>query len=295
MKDKESSQKMNINWFPGHMAKSLREIEESLKLVDIIIEIVDARAPLASRNPQIVKYNKPRLLILSKKDLADEKKLNQWIEYFKSESSLAIAMDLNNKFNEKLIVSSINELMRKRIEKDLTKGIKNRGIRALVVGIPNVGKSTFINKMAHRKATGVGNKPGFTRSLQWVNTSNVELLDTPGVLWPKFEDASIGIKLALIGTIKEDILDVYHLSDIAINFLMNNYLNELNQRYKLQDYTKENVFECICKNRGLLLKNGIYNVEQARYLVLKEFKEGIITKVCLEIPNMVLDFSGMEV
>lgn len=283
--ENKNSSKLNINWFPGHMSKSLREIESSLKVVDIIIEILDARAPISSRNPQIVRYNKPRLLILSKKDLTDENALKQWIDYFKKDSCNVITMDLNKGFNEKQIVNAINSLMKDRIEKDLKRGIKNRTIRALVVGIPNVGKSTFINKMAHRKATGVGNKPGFTRTLQWVNTANVELLDTPGVLWPKFEDPAIGVKLALIGTIKEDILDIDSLSNIAINFLMNNYKNELDKRYSLVEYTSDNIFECISKSRGLLLKNNVYNINQARYLVLKELKEGLIAKICLESPN----------
>jgi len=277
--------KLNINWFPGHMSKSLREIENSLKLVDVVIEILDARAPLSSRNPQIVKYNKPRLLILSKKDLADEKKLSEWINYFKSENCNVLAMDLNKGFNEKQIISAINSLMKARIEKDLKRGIKNRSIRALVVGIPNVGKSTFINKMAHRKSAGVGNKPGFTRSLQWVNTANVELLDTPGVLWPKFEDSSIGIKLALIGTIKEEILDIDTLSSIAIEFLIENYKNELEKRYNLKDCNQGTIFEEICKSRGLLLKNNVLNIEQAKYLLLKELKEGMIAKICLESPS----------
>lgn len=275
----------NINWFPGHMAKSLKEIENSLKLVDIVIEILDARAPISSRNPQIVKYNKPRLLILSKKDLVSKESLEQWVNYFKNENCNAIAMDLNKGFNEKLVINAINYLMKDKIEKDLKRGIKNRGIRALVVGIPNVGKSTFINKMAHKKSAGVGNKPGFTKSLQWVNTSNVELLDTPGVLWPKFEDPSVGVKLALIGTIKEEILDINKLSEIAIDFLYNHHKNDLDLRYNLKDYNKEEIFENICRSRGLLLKNGILNIEQAKYLLLKEFKEGLISKVCLELPN----------
>lgn len=285
---------VNINWFPGHMSKSLREIENSLKVVDIIIEILDARAPLASRNPQIGKYNKPRLVILSKKDLVSKEGLDAWIEYFKKDSIRVIAMDLNKGFNEKLVINEVNLLMKDRIEKDLKRGIKNRSIRALVVGIPNVGKSTFINKMAHRKAAGVGNKPGFTRSLQWVNTANIELLDTPGVLWPKF-DSVIGIKLALIGTIKEDILDINTLSSIALNFLINNYKQEFENRYNLIDYNKDNAYEIICKNRGLLLKNNQYNIEQAQYLLLKELKEGLIAKVCLEFPNNEYDEFNLNI
>ena len=276
--------KMNINWFPGHMSKSLREIESNLKLVDIIVEIVDARAPLSSRNPEIIKYNKPRLIVLSKKDLVDDSALKLWLNYFKSDNSLAIAMDLNKGFNEKLVVSSINSLMKEKIEKDLKRGIRNRTIRALVVGIPNVGKSTFINKMAHKKAAGVGNTPGFTRSLKWVNTANVDLLDTPGVLWPKFDEQT-GIKLALIGTIKEEILDQNMLSNIAVDLLINNYKTQFDKRYNLSEYNAENVFDNIAKNRGLLLKNGVYDINRAKYLVLKEFKEGLITKVCLELPG----------
>ena len=285
MDSQKQENKANINWFPGHMAKSLREIEASLKVVDIIIEILDARAPISSRNPQITKYNKPRLLILSKKDLASENSVKEWINYFKSDNCNVIAMDLNKGFNEKAVINAINTLMKDRIEKDLKRGIRNRSIRALVVGIPNVGKSTFINKMAHKKSAGVGNKPGFTRSLQWVNTGNIELLDTPGVLWPKFEDKSIGIKLALIGTIKEDILDTNVLADIAVSYLFNHHREDLESRYNLKEYNKEDIFEKICKNRGLLLKNNIYNIEQAKYLLLKEFKEGLIAKVCLELPN----------
>jgi ribosome biogenesis GTPase A len=276
--------KMNINWFPGHMSKSLREIEGNLKLVDIIIEIVDARAPLSSRNPEIIRYNKPRLILMSKKDLANDNSVKSWLEYFKSDNSLAICMDLNKGFNEKIIVNGINTLMKEKIEKDLKRGIRNRTIRALVVGIPNVGKSTFINKMAHKKAAGVGNTPGFTKSLKWVNTANVDLLDTPGVLWPKF-DESIGIKLALIGTIKEEILDQDTLSNITVDLLLDKYKNDFENRYSLTEYTKDNVFECIAKNRGLLLKNGVYDINRAKYLVLKEFKEGLIAKVCLELPG----------
>lgn len=280
----QNASKMNINWFPGHMSKSLREIETNLKLVDIIIEIVDARAPVSSRNPEIIKYNKPRLLILSKKDLADENSVKKWLEYFKSDNSLAIAMDLNKGFNEKVVINSINTLMKEKIEKDLKRGIRNRTIRALVVGIPNVGKSTFINKMAHKKAAGVGNTPGFTKSLKWVNTANVDLLDTPGVLWPKF-DESTGIKLALIGTIKEEILDQDTLSNLLINLLIDKYNKELEKRYNLNEYSKENIYECICKSRGLLLKNNVLDISRAKYLVLKEFKEGLIAKVCLELPG----------
>ena len=280
----QGSSKMNINWFPGHMSKSLREIETNLKLVDIIIEIVDARAPVSSRNPEIIKYNKPRLLVLSKKDLADEFSVKKWLEYFKSDNSLAIAMDLNKGFNEKLVINSINSLMKEKIERDLKRGIRNRTIRALVVGIPNVGKSTFINKMAHKKAAGVGNTPGFTKSLKWVNTANVDLLDTPGVLWPKFDEFT-GIKLALIGTIKEEILDQDTLANLLIDLLMDKYSVELERRYNLTEYTKDNVYDCICKNRGLLLKNNILDVSRAKYLVLKEFKEGLIAKVCLELPG----------
>ena len=276
---------MNIQWFPGHMVKALKEIYEKQKMVDMIIEIVDSRAPLASRNPELVNINKPRLIIMSKKDYADNKIVNEWINFFTNSQVKVVSQDLINGFNLKEIITSCNDLMKFKFERDAKRGIKNRTIRAMVVGIPNVGKSTFINKLAKRKAAKAGNQPGLTKAQQWVKTENIELLDTPGVLWPKFESKDIGIKLALIGTIKEEILNKDELSSLCYNFLKEYYPNELMKRYDLLQLDTD-IFENISKRRMLLKNNGEYDIEKAKYLLLKEFKEGIIGKVCVERPGV---------
>lgn len=276
---------MNVQWFPGHMVKALKEIYEKQKMVDMIIEIVDARAPLSSRNPELVNINKPRLIIMSKKDYADSSIVNEWIKYFSNNDVKVVAQDLVNGFNLKEIINACNELMKAKFERDARRGIKNRTVRAMVVGIPNVGKSTFINKLAKRKAAKAGNQPGVTKSQQWVKTENIELLDTPGVLWPKFESKDIGIKLALVGTIKEEILNKDELAIICYKFLEEYYPNEFKKRYDLE-VIDENVFENICNRRKLLKNNGEYDIDKAKYLLLKEFKEGIIGKVCVERPGV---------
>jgi len=276
---------MNVQWFPGHMVKALKEIYEKQKMVDMIIEIVDSRAPLSSRNPELVNINKPRLIIMSKKDYADNNIVNEWIKHFTSNEVKVVSQDLVNGFNLKEIVNACNELMKPKFDRDAKRGIKNRTIRAMVVGIPNVGKSTFINKLAKRKAAKAGNQPGLTKAQQWVKTDNIELLDTPGVLWPKFESKDIGVKLALIGTIKEEILNIDELAVICYKFLMEYYPNELKKRYDLENID-ENIFENICSRRKLLKNNGEYDIEKAKYLLLKEFKEGIICKVCVERPGV---------
>lgn len=281
MSEEKSLPKTSINWFPGHMVKALKEIYEKQKMVDMLIEIVDARAPLSSRNPELVNINKPRLIIMSKKDYADINIVNDWIKYFSNNSVKVVAQDLVNGFNLKEIINACNELMKPKFERDARRGIKNRTIKAMVVGIPNVGKSTFINKMAKRKAVVAGNKPGVTKSQQWVKTENIELLDTPGVLWPKFENQMIAIKLALIGTIKEEILNNDELSDICYKFLKENYSEALKKRYDLENLD-DDIFINIAKRRNLLLSSGKYDIEKAKYLLLKEFKEGIICKVCVE-------------
>lgn len=276
---------MNVQWFPGHMVKALKEIYEKQKMVDMIIEIVDSRAPLSSRNPELVNIQKPRLIIMSKKDYADPNIVKEWINHFTNNEVKVVAQDLVNGFNLKEIVNACNELMKPKFERDAKRGIRNRTVRAMVVGIPNVGKSTFINKLAKRKAAKAGNQPGVTKSQQWVKTENIELLDTPGVLWPKFESKDIGIKLALVGTIKEEILNLDELAVICYKFLEEYYPNELKKRYELE-VIDDNVFENICSRRKLLKSNGEYDIDKAKYLLLKEFKEGIIGKVCVERPGV---------
>jgi len=276
---------MNVQWFPGHMVKALKEIYEKQKMVDMIIEIVDSRAPYSSRNPELVGVNKPRLIIMSKKDYADSTIVNEWINYFTNNEVRVVAQDLVNGFNLKEIINACNDLMKPKFERDAKRGIKNRTIRAMVVGIPNVGKSTFINKLAKRKAAKAGNQPGVTKSQQWVKTENIELLDTPGVLWPKFESKDIGVKLALVGAIKEEILNMDELSVVCFNFLKEYYSDELKKRYALE-VLDDNVFENISERRKLLKNNGEYDIDKAKYLLLKEFKEGIIGKFCVERPGI---------
>lgn len=283
---------MNVQWFPGHMVKALKEIYNNIKMVDMLIEIVDSRAPFSSRNPELVHLNKPRLIIMSKKDYADSKIVKEWIDYFSSNEVKVISQDLVNGFNLKEITNACNELMKSKFERDAKRGIKNRTIRAMIVGIPNVGKSTFINKLAKRKAAKAGNTPGLTKSQQWVKTENLELLDTPGVLWPKFESKDIGIKLALIGTIKENILNNDELVNYCVNFLKEYYEEDFKKRYDLE-VIDEFVFENVCKRRNILTGNGEFDIDRAKYLILKEFKEGIIARVCVERPGVTYGVFGV--
>ena len=280
----------DIQWFPGHMAKALREIKERIKVVDIVIELCDARAPFSSINPELYNIikNKPRIMILTKKDLAMDSITNDWLKYFEDKGYIAKAMNLN-KDNLDIIFSLSKICLKEKIEKDKKRGLKPQPIRALVVGIPNVGKSTFINKMSKRKAANVGNMPGVTKAQQWIKIKNdFELLDTPGVLWPKFENQEIGTKLALIGTIKQDILDRSSLSYSLISFLFNNYSSFLKDRYNIElpeilnEETYIDVLNSIGLKRGLLKSKGEIEFSKVEDLVLKEFKEGILGKCSLE-------------
>ena len=270
------SRDAQIQWFPGHMSKASREIKERIDLVDLLIELVDARCPSSSRNPFISEeINKKRIIIMTKVDLADSRITKEWKEYYTSLGILCLDMNLNGKVNLKEIVKCANEAMKEKLERDARRGLRNRPIRAMVVGIPNVGKSTFINKVMGRKAASVANKPGQTKSQQWVKSDNVELLDTPGILWPKFNDQNVGVKLALIGSIKQQILDENKLANKLLVFLVSHYKNELETRYnvvvdkELDDDYVEEVFEAIARNRGLLLSGGIADTEKSRELLLK--------------------------
>lgn len=280
----------DIQWFPGHMAKALREISERIKVVDIVIELCDARAPYSSINPELFNIikNKPRIMILSKKDLADEKITNEWIKHFENKGYIAKAMNLN-KDNLDIIFSLSKVSLKEKIEKDKRRGLKPQPIRALVVGIPNVGKSTFINKMSKRKAANVGNMPGVTKAQQWIKIKNdFELLDTPGVLWPKFENQEIGTRLALIGTIKQDILDKSSLAFSLAKFLFNNHPDFLINRYNIElpSTLDEDTYLIILNNigqkRGMLKAKGEVEYSKVEELILKEFKEGIMGKCSLE-------------
>ena len=280
----------DIQWFPGHMAKALREISERIKVVDIAIEICDARAPLSSINPELYNIikNKPKIMILSKKDLADENITKSWIKYFEEKGYIALAMNLN-KDNLDVIFNISKVCLKEKIEKDKRRGLKPQPIRALVVGIPNVGKSTFINKLSKRKAANVGNMPGVTKAQQWIKIKNdFELLDTPGVLWPKFENQEIGTRLALIGTIKQDILDKSNLAYSLLNYLFNEHPEFLINRYGIElpsEFNDENeivILERIGRKRGLLKAKGEVEINRVEEIILKEFKEGLMGRYSLE-------------
>ena len=279
----------DIHWFPGHMKKAKDEIKEKTKLVDVVIEILDARAPLSTRNIELeeITSNKPRLILLSKKDLADPNISTKWSEYFKKENHEVLLVDLN-KNNTKEIEAKVNLLAKDKKEKEARKGIKHQPVRAMIIGIPNVGKSTLINKLSKSKRAGVENKPGFTRAHQWIKVSDTfELLDTPGVLPKKYDDKGVSINLALIGAINENILPSEDLSIYLIKYLLENYNGVIKNRYHIEyssEISEENallILNEIAKSRGYLSKGSV-NINQASKTLLNEFKNGVLGQISLE-------------
>ena len=281
---------MNFQWYPGHMTKAKRQMQEDIKLVDLVIELVDARIPLASRNPDIDELgkNKFRLILLNKADLADEKENREWAEYFKKQGFYVVELDARRKNAMKTIQNTILEACREKFERDRRRGIKNRPVRAMVAGIPNVGKSSFINTFAGKACAKTGNKPGVTRGKQWIRLNkNVELLDTPGILWPKFEDQSVGMKLALIGSMNDDLLNIDELSLELIAFLTENYPGALEERYQISEEHEKpvEVLEEIARSRNCIRAGGELDYSKAAALVLDEFRSGTIGRITLERPE----------
>lgn len=286
-----------IHWFPGHMAKARREIEGKMKLIDIVIELVDSRAPYSSKNPmfdQIIKH-KPRLIVLTKKDMADEQKIRQWAQYYESLGYQAICVNLKN-FNEyQKIIDKCRLVLKDKMAKEQARGLKPRAIRAMVMGIPNVGKSTFINKLANRKATVTGNKPGVTKSQQLIRVAkDFELFDTPGVLWPKFENMDIARNIALIGSIKQDILPLDELFIYAVQYIGKNYPSLLKERYQLiVDFHDENwvVHTCdhIAKVRKIKPLRGETDYDRVIELFFSEIYDGSLGKITWEDISCVKD------
>lgn len=282
----------HIHYYPGHMAKSIREIEENISLVDLVIEILDARAPLSSRNPQLLKIkpNIPRIILLTKKDLADDIINNKWLTYFLNQGHKGLICNLK-RFNNKLLIDVAKDAMKEKFEKERLRGLRPRPIRAMVVGIPNVGKSTLINSLARKKAARVGNKPGVTRSQQWIKAGNdFELLDTPGVLWPNLEDQKSALNLALIGSIKEEVLPLDFVTRNLLFFLNDNYKELLINRYGISmdindEVTVNNFLNEVGLKRGILKQEGISDIEAVSKLILREFRDGIIGNISLEEPN----------
>ena len=280
---------MNIQWYPGHMTKARRMMQENIKLVDLVIELVDARVPLSSRNPDIddLGRNKARLLQLNKSDLADEAANEAWSAYFRAKGFQVVKLNSRSGAGFKSVNAAVQEACKEKIERDRRRGILNRPVRAMVAGIPNVGKSTFINSFAGKACTKTGNKPGVTKGAQWVRLNKqVELLDTPGILWPKFEDQEVGIKLAMIGSIKEEILNTEELSLELLKLLKSRYSGTINERYDADEALGEvELLGEIAKRRGCLMKGGEPDLTKAAAILLEDFRSGKLGKITLELPE----------
>ena len=276
--------KTNINWFPGHMAKAIREIKEKLNIVDMVIEVCDSRAYKASINPvvQELSKNKFYLKVFTKIDLADENVLKGIKEGYEKQNVSCVFVNLNNKDSIKPITNMIKQVSKPLIEKDLKRGLKPRNVRVMVVGIPNVGKSTLINLLAKRKSVGVGNMPGFTKSQKLVRCEGYDLLDTPGILWPNLTENNSGVKLALIGCIKEEILPSLDLVNIAINFLNENYPDMLYNKYNIEFKDATSYLYDFAIAKGHLLKNNEVDIMRSALLILNDFKNGRIGKITIE-------------
>ncbi|MGM9986539.1 MAG: ribosome biogenesis GTPase YlqF [Bacillaceae bacterium] len=285
-----------IQWFPGHMAKARRQVTEKLKLIDVVIELVDARLPLSSRNPMIdeIVQHKPRLVILNKADLADNHKTKEWITYFKEQGLTALPVDAKSGRGLKQIIDSCKLLTKEKFDKMAAKGVRPRAIRALIVGIPNVGKSTLINRLANKNIAKTGDRPGVTQAQQWIKVGKeMELLDTPGILWPKFEDELVGYKLATTGAIKDTILNLQDITLFALNYMKEHYPTRLEERFHLTEIPEEGValFEEIGKKRGCMVSGGFIDYDKAAELIIRELRGGKLGDLTFEVPS---DFEEKE-
>ena len=280
---------MNIQWYPGHMTKARRMMEEDIKLIDIVIELVDARIPLSSKNPDIDKLagQKSRMILLNKYDLADPLRTSEWENWFKNQGFFVYKLDARKGGQMKAITNIIQEACKEKIESDRRRGIINRPVRAMIVGIPNVGKSTFINTYAGKACAKTGNKPGVTKGKQWIRLNkNVELLDTPGILWPKFDDPTVGERLALIGSIKDEILNITDLSVKLIEFLKEFYPRILAERYAVDENCDKIVLlEGIAEARNCRQKGNTLDIDKASKLLIDDFRSGKLGRITLEFPQ----------
>ena len=280
---------MDFQWYPGHMTKAKRMMQENMKLIDIMIELVDARIPLSSRNPDIdqLAANKSRLILLNKTDMADERVTAQWEEYFKEKGFYVARTNARSGKGVKGTQAIVMDACKEKLERDRKRGIKNRPVRAMVAGIPNVGKSTFINTFAGKACAKTGNKPGVTKGKQWIKLNkNIELLDTPGILWPKFEDQQVGLRLALIGSIRDEILNQDEMAIELIEYLKNHYQGILADRYQVdENEDKVKILEQIALNRNCKMKGNELDYEKASKIVLEEFRNGKLGKISLETPE----------
>ena len=281
---------MNLQWYPGHMTKAKRQMQEDLKLIDLIIELVDARIPLSSRNPDIDELgkNKARLILLNKSDLSSERYNEAWTSWFKEKGYFVVKINSRSGAGIKQINGVVQEACKEKIERDRRRGIKNRPVRAMVVGIPNVGKSTFINTFAGKACAKTGNKPGVTKGKQWIRLNkDVELLYTPGILWPKFDDQMVGLRLALIGSIKDEILNIDELSLELISYLKENYAGTLTARYEVEENVERpvEILEAIAQKRGCVQRGNEIDYSKAAALVIDDFRSGRLGRITLELPE----------
>ena len=296
---KEKLPSTRIHWYPGHMAKTKRQIAEDLRLIDVVIELRDARIPVSSQNPDMKELikNKKQIIVLNKSDLADERETTKWINYYKNKGLSAISIDSNSGKGINNIEKEIDILMKKEMEENAAKGRTGRPIRVLVLGIPNVGKSSFINRISKKTTMQVGNKPGVTKQKQWIRLSNnIELLDTPGVLWPKFESEEVAMNLAYTGTIKDEILPKVEIAYSLLRFLLYNYREKLIERYKLnkdeieiilEQDNEENIniyeiMQLIGKKRGCIVSGGNVDDEKVSNIILEDFRTCKLGKITLE-------------
>ena len=287
----EKFHKVVLNWFPGHMTKTFRVMEKEIKNIDVVIILLDARIPYSSQNPEVEKLikNKPRVYILNKRDLADENITNQWIKHFKSNGMGAIAINSKTGKNSKVIVDKVHAELSELLERREKRGIEKLKIKAMMVGIPNVGKSTFINSLAGTRRAKAQDKPGVTRGKQWVTVGDLDLLDMPGVLWPKFENQNVAANLAFIGSIKDDVLDIEELAVALISELKEIYPELLKDRYKLTDEDLQGesyeILGTIARKRGMLLPGGVENTERASIMLCDEFRGSKMGRISLERPS----------
>ena len=290
------SEMQNIQWFPGHMTKTKRQIQASLKLVDAVAEIIDARIPISSRNPDLAKLiqNKPRIILLNKCDMANQTATKMWIDHFEKQGITAIAVDCKSGRGLNKFAPAVNKVMSERINRLKAKGMVNPMMRIMIVGIPNVGKSSFINRIAKQNRAKVEDRPGVTRGNQWFTIAkNLEMLDTPGVLWPKFNDKIVGEHLAFTGAVKDQILDIELLAVRLLDFLKELKPVDFISRFKLEETDLDNIdsyelLKLIARKRGMLVSGGEVNTERAAIMLLDEFRSAKLGRITVEMPNGVL-------
>jgi len=296
----KSLSKVVINWYPGHMAKTKKQIIEDLKLIDVVVEILDARIPISSQNPDVREFtkNKNKIVVLNKCDLADEKQNSKWVQYFKQKGIVAVLVDSNSGKGIQDTIYQIEKLSKSVQNTYAEKGRTGKAIRVMILGIPNVGKSSFINRITKKNSAQVGNKPGVTRQKQWVQiNSNIQLMDTPGVLWPKFESDEVALNLAYTGSFKDDVLEKLEIVYNLVKYLLENYKTNLLERYKLDAEVVENILSnenqmenenileimhLIGKRRGAIISGGIVDEEKVANIILDDFRSGKIGRITLE-------------